>query len=104
MLLEQLKKDQEAVDQVREIVEAEEAEMKKETQIVQDYADVRDSSGLALQKRNRQHEWDNFGHLSSISQGKSMASDVIAGMSKRSGIGDTCSSNCNRVSTLTRKS
>ena len=41
MLLAQLVKDQEAVDQVREIVEAEEAVMKKETQVVQDYADVR---------------------------------------------------------------
>ena len=41
MLLQQLEKDQEAVDQVRAIVEAEEAVMKKETQVVQDYADVR---------------------------------------------------------------
>jgi hypothetical protein len=41
--LGQLKKDQEAVDQVREIVEAEEAVMKKETQAVQDYADVSQS-------------------------------------------------------------
>ena len=40
MLLQQLEKDQEAVDQVREIVEAEEAVMKRETQVVQDYADV----------------------------------------------------------------
>ena len=40
MLLQQLEKDQEAVDQVREIVEAEEAVMKRETQAVQDYADV----------------------------------------------------------------
>ncbi len=40
MLLQQLEKDQEAVDQVREIVEAEEQVMKKETQVVQDYADV----------------------------------------------------------------
>ena len=40
MLLEQLSKDQEAVDQVRFIVEQEEATMKRETQIVQDYADV----------------------------------------------------------------
>ena len=39
VLLAQLEKDQEAVDQVREIVEAEEAVMKRETQIVQDYAD-----------------------------------------------------------------
>ena len=36
----QLSKDQEAVDQVRFIVEAEETTMKRETQIVQDYADV----------------------------------------------------------------
>ena len=40
ILLEQLGKDQEAVDQVREIVEAEENVMKRETQAVQDYADV----------------------------------------------------------------
>ncbi|KAK3092231.1 hypothetical protein FSP39_000084 [Pinctada imbricata] len=39
ILLEQLKKDQEAVEQVREIVEQEEGVMKRETQIVQDYAD-----------------------------------------------------------------
>ncbi|XP_023930267.1 dynein heavy chain 6, axonemal [Lingula anatina] len=39
LLLQQLEKDQEAVDQVREIVEQEESVMKKETQIVQDYAD-----------------------------------------------------------------
>ncbi|XP_071789676.1 dynein axonemal heavy chain 6-like isoform X2 [Asterias amurensis] len=39
LLLEQLSKDQEAVDQVRFIVEQEEATMKRETQIVQDYAD-----------------------------------------------------------------
>ena len=42
LLLEQLSKDQEAVDQVRFIVEQEEATMKRETQIVQDYADVSD--------------------------------------------------------------
>ena len=40
LLLEQLRQDQEAVDQVREIVEAEEIVMKRETQVVQDYADV----------------------------------------------------------------
>ena len=40
LLLAQLEKDQEAVDQVREIVQKEEAIMKKETQVVQDYADV----------------------------------------------------------------
>lgn len=40
MLLEQLMKDKEAVDEVRQIVEHEESIMKKETQIVQDYADV----------------------------------------------------------------
>ena len=39
-MLQQLEKDQEAVDQVREIVEADEAVMKRETQVVQDYADV----------------------------------------------------------------
>ncbi|KAK7488391.1 hypothetical protein BaRGS_00020365, partial [Batillaria attramentaria] len=39
VLLQQLEKDQEAVEQVRQIVENEEAVMKKETQIVQDYAD-----------------------------------------------------------------
>ncbi|XP_022090728.1 dynein heavy chain 6, axonemal-like isoform X2 [Acanthaster planci] len=39
LLLEQLSKDQEAVDQVRFIVEQEEATMQRETQIVQDYAD-----------------------------------------------------------------
>lgn len=39
VLLAQLEIDQGAVDQVREIVEAEEAVMKRETQIVQDYAD-----------------------------------------------------------------
>ncbi|ELU16870.1 hypothetical protein CAPTEDRAFT_116653 [Capitella teleta] len=39
LLLGQLKKDQEAVDQVREIVSGEEAVMKKETQVVHDYAD-----------------------------------------------------------------
>ena len=42
-MLVQLEKDQEAVDQVREIVEAEEAVMIKETQVVQDYADVGNS-------------------------------------------------------------
>ena len=41
VLLQQLEKDTEAVNQVREIVEHEEGIMKKETQIVQDYADVR---------------------------------------------------------------
>ena len=41
-MLAQLEKDQEAVDQVREIVQKEEAIMKKETQVVQDYADVSD--------------------------------------------------------------
>ena len=40
MLLRQLEKDQEAVDQVREIVLSEEAVMKRETEIVQEYADV----------------------------------------------------------------
>ena len=40
MLLKQLEKDQEAVDQVREIVLSEEAVMKRETEIVQEYADV----------------------------------------------------------------
>lgn len=40
MLLGQLEKDQDAVEQVRTIVEQEENIMKKETQIVQDYADV----------------------------------------------------------------
>ena len=40
MLLAQLEKDQEAVDQVREIVAAEEQVMKRETQIVEEYADV----------------------------------------------------------------
>ena len=40
ILLTQLEKDQLAVDQVREIVQAEEAEMQKETDIVQNYADV----------------------------------------------------------------
>ena len=40
VLMAQLSKDQEAVDQVRFIVEAEETTMKRETQIVQDYADV----------------------------------------------------------------
>jgi len=40
VLLVQLMKDKEAVDEVRQIVEHEEAIMKKETQIVQDYADV----------------------------------------------------------------
>ncbi|KAL5008122.1 hypothetical protein ScPMuIL_013703 [Solemya velum] len=39
VLLGQLEKDQEAVEQVRTIVEQEENIMKKETQIVQDYAD-----------------------------------------------------------------
>ncbi|KAJ8308273.1 hypothetical protein KUTeg_013147 [Tegillarca granosa] len=39
MLLEQLQKDQAAVEQVREIVEQEESVMVKEKQIVQDYAD-----------------------------------------------------------------
>ena len=39
VLLGQLEKDQAAVDQVREIVEAEEAVMQKETKVVQDYAD-----------------------------------------------------------------
>ncbi|KAL8598268.1 hypothetical protein ACOMHN_035218 [Nucella lapillus] len=38
-LLEQLEKDQEAVEQVRQIVESEEEVMLKETQIVQNYAD-----------------------------------------------------------------
>ncbi|XP_077989551.1 dynein axonemal heavy chain 6-like [Glandiceps talaboti] len=40
LLLEQLSKDQEAVDEVRQIVEQEEAVMKREAQIVQEYADV----------------------------------------------------------------
>lgn len=39
MLLAQLEKDQGAVDEIRAIVEAEEAVMKREAQIVQDYAD-----------------------------------------------------------------
>eukprot|EP00105_Crassostrea_gigas_P038198 XP_019922346.1 PREDICTED: dynein heavy chain 6, axonemal [Crassostrea gigas] len=39
ILLEQLKKDQEAVEEVQEIVEQEEGVMQRETQIVQDYAD-----------------------------------------------------------------
>ena len=39
-LLEDLKKDREAVAEVRQIVEAEEAAMKKETQIVQKYHEV----------------------------------------------------------------
>ncbi|XP_070181014.1 dynein axonemal heavy chain 6-like [Littorina saxatilis] len=38
-LLQQLEKDQEAVEQVRQIVESEEDLMKKETQIVQNFAD-----------------------------------------------------------------
>lgn len=41
VLLEKLEKDQEAVEQVRQIVENEEAIMKRETEIVQNYADVR---------------------------------------------------------------
>ena len=40
VLLQQLEKDKEAVEEVRAIVSAEEAEMQKETKIVQDYADV----------------------------------------------------------------
>ena len=43
VLLEQLKKDQEAVEEVQEIVEQEEGVMQRETQIVQDYADVSSS-------------------------------------------------------------
>lgn len=39
--MEQLEKDRAAVHEVRAIVEHEETIMKKETQIVQDYADVR---------------------------------------------------------------
>lgn len=39
LLLQQLEKDQEAVEQVRQIVESEEAVMQRETQIVQNYAD-----------------------------------------------------------------
>ena len=39
-LMEQLAQDQEAVDQVREIVASEEAVMQRETQAVQNYADV----------------------------------------------------------------
>ncbi|XP_071080158.1 dynein axonemal heavy chain 6-like [Haliotis cracherodii] len=39
VLLKQLEKDQDAVEQVQQIVEEEEGIMKKETQIVQDYAD-----------------------------------------------------------------
>ncbi|XP_070577565.1 LOW QUALITY PROTEIN: dynein axonemal heavy chain 6-like [Ptychodera flava] len=39
LLLEQLSKDQEAVDEVRQIVEQEEAVMKREAQIVEEYAD-----------------------------------------------------------------
>lgn len=38
-MLQQLEKDQEAVEQVRQIVESEEDLMKKETQIVQNFAD-----------------------------------------------------------------
>lgn len=41
LLLEQLSKDQEAVGQVQAIVEHEESIMKREAQIVEDYADVR---------------------------------------------------------------
>ena len=48
MLLAQLEKDQEAVDQVREIVSAEEQVMQRETQIVQDYADVSRELALTL--------------------------------------------------------
>jgi len=40
VLMQQLEKDKEAVEQVQDIVEQEEVIMKKETQIVQDYADV----------------------------------------------------------------
>lgn len=39
-LLQQLEKDQEAVNEVRTIVEHEESIMVKETQIVQDYSEV----------------------------------------------------------------
>ncbi|XP_071833092.1 dynein axonemal heavy chain 6-like isoform X4 [Apostichopus japonicus] len=39
LLLQQLSRDQEAVDQVKTIVEEQEATMKRETQLVQDYAD-----------------------------------------------------------------
>lgn len=40
VLMEQLVKDQEAVDQVKQIVEKEEAVMKQETKIVEDYSKV----------------------------------------------------------------
>lgn len=40
MLMEQLVKDQEAVDQVRQIVQKEENVMKQETQMVENYAKV----------------------------------------------------------------
>lgn len=40
LLMEQLVKDQEAVDQVKQIVEKEEAIMKQETDIVENYAKV----------------------------------------------------------------
>ena len=39
VLLQQLEKDQEAVEQVRQIVQNEEAIMQRETDIVQNYAD-----------------------------------------------------------------
>ena len=40
VLLQQLERDREAVNEVRAIVEHEESIMKKETQIVQDYSEV----------------------------------------------------------------
>jgi len=39
-LLSQLEKDQEAVEQVRKIVQEEETTMKEETEVVEDYAKV----------------------------------------------------------------
>lgn len=41
LLLQQLSRDQEAVDEVKTIVEEQEATMKRETKLVQDYAEVR---------------------------------------------------------------
>lgn len=47
-MLEQLREDQKAVDQVREIVEAEEAVMKRETEAVQNYADVSNTLDVVI--------------------------------------------------------
>ena len=47
-LLGQLEKDQAAVDEVRAIVEAEEVVMMKETQVVQDNADVSRAHPLVI--------------------------------------------------------